>query len=178
MTTPQIRPATTADIPAITAIYRPAVLTGSASFEIDPPSEAEMSKRFAAISNAGLPYVVGELDGRVAGYAYATAYRARPGYRFSVEDSIYIAPDAQGKGIGRALLATLLEACTRSGYRQMIAAIGDSANHASIGLHRAAGFTLSGTLHAVGYKHGRWLDSVFMQRALGAGDTAPPAPGR
>ena len=178
MTTPKIRSATAADIPAITAIYRPAVLTGSASFEIDPPSEAEMSKRFVAITGAGLPYFVGEHDGCVAGYAYATAYRARPGYRFTIEDSIYIAPEAQGKGIGRALLATLLETSTRLGYRQMIAAIGDSANHASIGLHRAAGFTMSGTLHAVGYKHGRWLDSVFMQRALGPGDTAPPLPGR
>jgi L-amino acid N-acyltransferase YncA len=178
MSSPLIRTATPADIPAITAIYRPAVLTGTASFEIDPPGEAEMGRRFAAITGAGLPYLAAERDGRVAGYAYANAYRARPAYRFSVEDSIYVAPDSQGHGIGRALLLALLDLCTGADLRQMIAVIGDSANHASIGLHRAAGFTFSGTIHAVGYKHGRWLDSVIMQRALGPGDTEAPSPGR
>jgi phosphinothricin acetyltransferase len=174
MSPPFIRPATTADIAAITAIYRPAVLTGTASFELEPPDAAEMHRRFEAIVGGGYPYVVAERDDRVAGYAYASAYRPRPAYRFSVEDSIYIAPDAQRAGIGQALLAHLIAVCTRQGYRQMIAVIGDSAQHASIGLHRRNGFTLSGTIRAVGWKFDRWLDGVIMQRALGDGDTTPP----
>ena len=139
---PTLRPATPADIPAITAIYRPAVLQGTASFELEPPSEAEMLRRFEAITDAGYPYFVAELDGRVAGYAYANAYRTRPGYRFTVENSVYIAPDAQGKGVGRALLAALIDTCTAQGFRLMVAIIGDSANFASITLHRRAGFTV------------------------------------
>lgn len=169
-----IRRATTADIPVITAIYRPAVLTGTASFEVDPPDEAEMRKRFEAITSGGYPYYVAERDGRVIGYAYASAYRPRPGYRFSVEDSIYIDPSVQRSGAGQALLSKLIEDCTAQGFRQMIAVIGDSAQHASIGLHRRNGFTFSGTIHAVGYKFGRWLDGVIMQRALGPGDTTQP----
>jgi phosphinothricin acetyltransferase len=171
---PLIRPASPADIPAITAIYRPAVLHGTASFEVDPPDEAEMRRRFDALTGAGFPHVVAELEGRVAGYAYAGAYRPRPAYRFSVEDSIYVAPDAQRRGVGQALLSHLIETCTLSGFRQMIAVIGDSAQHASIGLHRRNGFTFSGTIHSVGFKHGRWLDGVIMQRALGEGDTTQP----
>ena len=170
-----IRPATAADIPAITDIYRPAVLQGTASFEQEPPSEAEMLRRFEAITGAGYPYFVAELDGRVAGYAYANAYRTRPAYRFTVENSVYIAPDVQSRGVGRALLAKLVNACTAQGYRLMVAIIGDSANFASITLHRRAGFRFCGTIHSVGYKFGRWLDSVIMELPLGDGDTSAPA---
>jgi L-amino acid N-acyltransferase YncA len=172
---PKLRPATPADIPVITAIYRPAVLQGTASFELEPPGEEEMLRRFRAVTDAGYPYFVAELDGRVAGYAYANAYRTRPAYRFTVENSVYIAPDAQGKGGGRVLLGALIEACTAQGFRLMVAVIGDSANFASITLHRRAGFTFCGTIHSVGYKFGRWLDSVIMQLPLGEGDTSAPA---
>jgi phosphinothricin acetyltransferase len=170
-----IRPAIPADIPAIAAIYRPAVLEGTASFELESPSDAEMLRRFEAITGGGYPYFVAEIDGRVAGYAYASAYRTRPGYRFTAENSVYIAADAQGKGIGRALLAALIPACTAQGFRLMVAIIGDSANFASITLHRRAGFRFCGTIHAVGYKFGRWLDSVIMELPLGEGDAATPA---
>jgi phosphinothricin acetyltransferase len=160
----------------VAAIYRPAVLTGTASFELEPPGEEEMARRFEAITGAGYPYLVAETGatGAVAGYGYANAYRTRPAYRFSVENSVYVAPDAQGRGIGRALLAALIEECTARGFRQMIAVIGDSAQSASIALHRSLGFTFCGTIHSVGLKHGRWLDSVLMQRALGDGDTTLP----
>ena len=134
-----------------------------------------MLRRLRAITDAGYPYFVAEVDGRVAGYAYASAYRTRPGYRFTVENSVYVAADAQGKGVGRVLLAALIEACTAQGFRLMIAIIGDSANFASITLHRRAGFRFSGTIHSVGYKFGRWLDSVVMQLPLGDGDTSAPA---
>jgi phosphinothricin acetyltransferase len=170
-----VRTATPADIAAITAIYRPAVLSGTASFEIEPPAEAEMLRRFEAVTGAGYPYFVAELDGRVVGYAYANAYRTRPAYRFTVEDSIYIAPEAQGKGVGRALLQALIEASTAKGFRLMVAVIGDSRQFASIALHRSAGFRFCGTLHSVGYKFGRWLDSVYMELPLGEGDTSMPA---
>jgi L-amino acid N-acyltransferase YncA len=172
---PTLRPATPADIAAVTAIYRPAVLTGTASFELEPPGEDEMLRRFRAITEAGYPYVVAELDGRVAGYAYVNAYRTRPAYRFTVENSVYIAPDVQGKGIGRALLDRLITTCRDDGFRLMIAVIGDSANFASISLHRRAGFRFCGTIHSVGYKFGRWLDSVIMELPLGEGDTSTPA---
>jgi phosphinothricin acetyltransferase len=174
MTKPTIRPASAADVPAITAIYRPAVLTGTASFELDPPDEAEMLRRFKVIADGGYPYFVAELEGRVAGYAYASAYRTRPGYRFTVENSVYVAPEAQGKGVGRALLDRLVTACQDGGFRLMIAVIGDSANFPSITLHRRAGFRFCGTIHSVGYKFGRWLDSVLMERPLGEGETSPP----
>jgi L-amino acid N-acyltransferase YncA len=171
-----IRAATGADSAAITAIYRPAVLTGTASFELSPPDEAEMVRRMAAVVDAGFPYLVAEREGSIVGYAYLGAYRPRPAYAWSVENSIYVAPDAQGQGIGRALLAALIDIATKHGFRQMIAVIGDSGQRGSIGLHRAAGFTFSGTVHAVGHKHGRWLDQVLMQRALGDGDRSPPDP--
>ncbi len=174
MTTPKIRAATEADVPAIAAIYRPAVLTGTASFELEPPDEAEMLRRFRAIADGGYPYFVAELDGRIAGYAYANAYRTRPAYRFTVEDSVYIAPDMQGKGVGQALLRALIDTCTARGFRLMIAIVGDSAQQASIALHRRQGFTFCGTIHSVGYKFDRWLDSVIMQLPLGAGDTSAP----
>jgi phosphinothricin acetyltransferase len=174
MTKPALRAATEADIAAITAIYRPAVLTGTASFELDPPDEAEMLRRFQAIVGAGYPYFVAEIDGRIVGYAYANAYRTRPAYRFTVEDSIYIAPEVQGKGVGRVLLAALVEACTAKGYRLMVAVIGDSRQYGSIALHRSQGFRFCGTIHSVGYKFGRWLDSVIMELPLGEGDTSAP----
>ena len=174
MTTPTVRLATPADIEAITAIYRPAVLHGTASFEVEPPDEAEMLRRFEAITASGYPYFVAEVDGRVAGYAYVNAYRTRPAYRFTVEDSIYISPDAQGKGVGRVLLDRLVETSTGKGFRLMVAVIGDSKNYGSIALHRAAGFTFSGIIHSVGFKFGRWLDSVIMELPLGTGDKSPP----
>jgi len=170
-----VRDATPADIPAITAIYQTAVREGLASWEYEPPDEAEMRRRLEAIRTAGYPYLVAERGGRVAGYAYASAYRPRPGYRFTVENSVYVAADVQRGGIARALLTALIERCTAAGFRQMVAVIGDSANTPSIQLHRSLGFTFCGVIHSIGWKHGRWLDGVYMQRALGAGDTTPPA---
>ncbi len=170
----EIRPATETDIPAIAAIYQPAVATGTASFELAPPDEAEMLRRFKSITASGYPYVVAIIDGRVAGYAYASAYRTRPAYRFTVENSIYVASGFQGKKVGTALLGRLISDCSRSGFRLMVAVIGDSANFASITLHRRAGFRFSGTLHAVGYKFGKWLDSVVMELPLGQGELMPP----
>ena len=169
-----IRPAAKADISVITQIYRPAVLHGLASFELEPPGEAEMLSRMKAMTGGGYPYIVAEIGGRVAGYAYAGPYRARPGYRFSVENAIYVAPDAQGQGLGRALLAELIVTSEGKGFRQMIAVIGDSRNFASIALHRSQGFRFCGVIHSVGFKHGRWLDSVLMQRPLGKGDQELP----
>jgi L-amino acid N-acyltransferase YncA len=169
-----LRPATAADVAAITAIYRPAVLEGTASFELEPPDEAEMLGRFTAITDAGYPYFVATLADRVVGYAYASAYRTRPGYRFTVEDSVYIAPEAQGKGVGSLLLKALIEASTAKRYRLMVAVIGDSRNQASVTLHRNAGFTFCGTIHSIGYKFGRWLDTVIMELPLGEGDKSAP----
>jgi phosphinothricin acetyltransferase len=174
MTKPALRPATAADVGAITAIYRHAVLHGTASFELEPPDEAEMLRRFTAVAEAGYPYFAAELDGRIAGYAYVGAYRTRPAYRFTVENSVYIAPEAQGKGVGTALLEALIEASTAGGYRLMVAVIGDSRNMASIALHRSQGFRFCGTIHSVGYKFGRWLDSVIMELPLGEGDKSAP----
>jgi len=171
-----LREATAADLPAITAIYAHHVQHGLASFETEPPTLTEMTQRFTAITESGYPYLVAAQDGAVLGYAYANHYRTRPAYRFTVEDSIYVAADAAGRGIGRALLDRLIAACTARGHRQMLAVIGDSANHASINLHRACGFTLKCTLDAVGFKFGRWVDSVLMQRTLGAGQATSPAP--
>jgi phosphinothricin acetyltransferase len=169
-----IRDAVLADVPAIAAIYRPAVLTGTASFELEPPDDAEMVRRFNAIKEGGFPYLVAEIGGKVQGYCYVSQYRPRPAYRFSVENSIYVAPETQGTGVGRVLLAALIQRCTDQGYRQMIAVIGDTANAPSMGLHRAMGFKFSGIIHAIGFKHGRWLDSVMMQLPLGPGETTPP----
>jgi L-amino acid N-acyltransferase YncA len=175
MSSVSIRPATPDDIAAITRIYGHAVTHGTASFEIEPPSEAEMARRQRALADGGYPYLVAELDGALAGYAYAGPYRDRPAYHWSVEDSVYVDPQMQRRGVGRILLAALIEAAERSGFRQMIAVIGDSAQQTpSIALHRALGFRLVGTLAHVGYKNGRWLDSVLMQRALGASAATPP----
>jgi phosphinothricin acetyltransferase len=174
MQSKSIRPATPADIAAITRIYAEAVRHGTASFELEPPDEAEMARRFRTLVDGGYPYQVAELDGAVVGYAYAGPYRPRPAYRFSVEDSVYIDPGAQRRGIGRALLSRLIDAAERRGYRQMIAVIGDSAQTASIELHRALGFHLVGTIENVGFKFDRWLDTVLMQRALGPGASTKP----
>jgi L-amino acid N-acyltransferase YncA len=171
----RIRAATLADIPAIARIYAHAVINGTASFELEPPGEAEMARRMTALLDGGFPYLAAEIDGTLAGYAYAGPYRPRPAYRFSVEDSIYIAPDAHRRGVGRALIDALIAEADARGFRQMIAVIGDSRQTPSIALHRAAGFRMIGAIESVGYKHGRWLDSVLMQRALGDGDTTPPA---
>lgn len=170
-----IRPVAAADLPAITAIYVQHVSTGRASFEIAPPTLAEMQRRHAALAEAGMPYLVAEQDGRLLGYAYAGAYRPRIAYRDTVENSIYLDPQAAGRGIGRQLLVALLEACTARGFRQMIAVVGDSANVASVRLHESLGFRRVGVLQSVGRKHGQWLDSVLLQKALGEGDTTPPA---
>ena len=174
MSSVSIRAATLADIPAITRIYAQSVRTGTASFELEPPDEAEMARRMQALFDSGYPYVVAEIGGAIAGYAYAGSYRPRPAYRFSVEDSIYVDPKAQRRGAGRLLLAHLIEECERRGFRQMVAVIGDSAQMPSIELHRALGFRMVGTVENVGYKFGRWLDSVNMQRALGPGATTKP----
>lgn len=169
-----IRSAASADIDAATRIYGHAVQFGTASFELNPPDEAEMTRRYRAIVDAGYPYLVAARENLVLGYAYATAYRSRPAYRWTVEDSVYVAPDAQGQGVGRALLDALIVESEHRGFRQMIAVIGDSAQTPSIELHRAAGFRLIGALEAVGFKHSRWLDTVLMQRPLGPGASIDP----
>jgi L-amino acid N-acyltransferase YncA len=171
----EIRPTIEADLPAITEIYEHAVLHGTATFELIPPDLAEMTRRYRELIEGGYPYFVATLDGEVAGYAYAGAYRPRPAYRFTVENSIYLKPAIHRRGIGLRLLHRLIEECERRGYRQMIAVIGDSANAGSIGVHAACGFQMIGTHANVGLKFGRWLDTVMMQRPLGAGATTVPA---
>ena len=172
--TATLRPSTDADVPAIAAIYAHHVRTGLASFEIVPPTEEEIAHRRLEVLKRGLPFLVAELAGTVVGYAYASPYRARPAYRATLEDSIYIHPDHARKGIGRLLLQALIDSCEAKGYRQIIAVIGDSGNAPSIGLHRAFGFAHTGTLRSVGFKFGRWVDTVLMQRPLGPGDTTMP----
>lgn len=169
-----LRDSQDADLPAITEIYAHAVRTGTASFEYDPPDLTEMTRRRADILAKGFPYLVAEQDGTVAGYAYANTYRPRPAYRFSAEDSIYIAPDQQGRGIGQVLLPALIQRCEALGLRLLIAVIGDTATLPSIHLHARCGFSHAGVLPNVGWKHGRWLDGVFMVRALGTGASTPP----
>jgi L-amino acid N-acyltransferase YncA len=169
-----IRPAQPDDLAAITRIYADAVRQGTASFEIDPPDQDEMTLRFEALAAGGFPYLVAQRAGAVAGYAYAGPYRARPAYRWTVEDSIYVAADAQRRGIGRALLERLMAEAQERGLRQMIAVIGDSDQPGSIALHAAAGFRMVGTFAGVGFKFDRWLDTVLMQRPLGAGATTTP----
>lgn len=169
-----VRPAREDDIPAVQQIYADHVLTGLASFEEVPPDAAEMARRRAEVSARGLPYIVAEVDGRVSGFAYASPFRSRSAYRYTVEDSVYVARDSLRRGVGRALLGAVIESCTELGYRQMIAVIGDSANAGSIGLHAHMGFEPIGTMPAVGFKFGRWVDTVRMQRALGPGASQPP----
>jgi L-amino acid N-acyltransferase YncA len=170
---PTIRPTTPADVPAITAIYAHAVRTGTATFELEPPDEAEMMRRFEKLRGGGFPYIVAMVDGQVSGYAYAGPFRERPAYRFTVEDSIYIAPEMQKRGIGMALMAELIKLSADSGFRQMLAVIGDSNQAGSIALHRACGFQPAGVFRSVGFKFGRWLDTVQMQLPLGKGDKEP-----
>ncbi len=170
-----VRAATERDVEAIAAIYGYHVLHGTASFETAPPAIAEMMRRYRVLRDQGYPYLVTESDGAVVGYAYAGPYRPRSAYQYTVEDSIYIRSDRIGCGIGSGLLAALIEACEQRGYRQMIAVIGDSASIASIALHEWHGFSRIGTLRSIGHKHGRWLDSVLLQRVLGSGDTTPPS---
>lgn len=161
------------DIPEIAAIYAEAVTHGTASFELEPPTIDDMLARRAALVDAGYPYLVAKVGERVVGYAYAGAYRARPAYRGTVENSVYVHPDMKGCGIGRTLLLALIEASEARGFRQMVAVIGDSGNTASRRLHESVGFELTGILKSVGWKHGRWLDTVLMQRPLGPGDSLP-----
>ncbi|HEY8333224.1 MAG TPA: GNAT family N-acetyltransferase [Tardiphaga sp.] len=174
MSEPEIRPATAADLAAITAIYDEAVQTGTATFELIPPDLTEMTRRFETLVANDFPYLVALQDGRVAGYAYAGPYRPRPAYRFTVENSVYLDPSMQRRGIGAQLLQRLIADCEAGGFRQMIAVIGDSANAGSIAVHRNAGFQMIGTHPAVGFKFGRWLDTVMMQRALGDGPGTLP----
>lgn len=175
MSAPEIRPTIEADLPAITGIYEHAVLYGTATFELTPPDLAEITRRFNALMAGGYPYFAAELDGRVVGYAYASPYRPRPAYRFTVENSIYLDPAIHRRGIGLILLQRLILECEVRGFRQMIAVIGDSANAGSIGVHARTGFKLIGTHPNVGLKFGRWLDTVMMQRSLGEGDATVPA---
>ncbi len=172
-----VRAARDADVEAIAAIYAEHVLTGVASFETEAPSTAEMQARRQMVLALGLPYLVAERGGQVVGYAYATPYRPRKAYRHTVENSVYVASGLEGQGIGRALLGALLAACERGPWRQMIAVIGNSGNLGSIALHRSLGFEEIGVLRSVGFKFGRWLDTVLMQRSIGAGADTLPDPG-
>jgi len=170
-----IRPAAGSDLPRITAIYGDAVRHGTASFETEAPDLAEMTHRFESLASGGFPYVVAEASGSVAGYAYAAPYRPRHAYRFTVESSVYVDPVFAGRGLGRALMEDVIARAEGAGFRQMLAVIGDEANTASRALHARLGFREVGTFRAVGYKHGRWLGTVLMQRALGPGDATEPA---
>src|SRR5246500_3399684 len=161
-------------VAAITKIYTHHVLHGLASFEIEPPSKDDLRRRRLDIVSRNYPYLVAECAGEVAGYAYASPYRLRPAYHHTAENSVYLHPAWTGRGIGRRLLSALLAECEARGLRQIVAVIGDSANTASIGLHRRLGFVMVGTIRSAGPKFGRWVDSVLMQRALGAGDSTPP----
>lgn len=172
----QIRPGTFADMASVQEIYARHVLEGIATFEEVPPDIDEMARRFADVTGRGLPWLVAEADGGLLGYAYAGPYRARSAYRFSLEDSIYLAPAAQGQGLGTRLLERLLTESEAAGARQMLAVIGDSGNAGSIAVHRRCGFGHVGIFRSVGLKFGRWIDTVMMQRPLGSGDaTLPPA---
>jgi phosphinothricin acetyltransferase len=168
-----LRPTAEADLEAVQAIYAHHVLTGAASFEIEPPDLAEIRRRWEAVVSGGYPHIVAVAAGEVLGYAYAGAYRPRPAYRHAVEDSVYVDAASHGRGIGRALLGRLIEECERRGFRQMVAVIGDNLP-ASIALHAGLGFAPAGRLTAVGFKFGRWCDTTLMQRGLGPGAATPP----
>ncbi|THD41233.1 GNAT family N-acetyltransferase [Pantoea sp. R102] len=161
-------------IHAIQQIYAYHVLNGTASFETEPPNPAEMTARLKKVRAAGLPWFVAVGDGNVLGYCYLSRYRERCAYRFTLEDSVYIAPNLQGQGIGKKLLLSAVAWAEASNFRQLVAVVGNSENSASLALHRAAGFSITGTLRSVGFKHGRWLDTVILQRTLGQGDAASP----
>jgi phosphinothricin acetyltransferase len=170
-----IRPSRDEDLPAICAIYGHHVLHATGTFETEPPTLAQMAERRADVAARGLPYLVLEEDGQVLGFAYCQWFKPRPAYRFSAEDSIYLHPQACGRGLGRLLLAALADAAHQAGLRKLIAVIGDSANTASIGVHRAIGFEPAGVIRACGWNLGRWLDSVLMEKTLGDGDRSAPA---
>jgi L-amino acid N-acyltransferase YncA len=170
-----IRPSTDADVPTITRIYAHHVLNGTGTFETEPPSEADMATRRADVISKGLPYLVAEEGGEVVGYVYGNWFKPRAAYRYSVEDSIYLAPGQQGKGLGRALLSEFLARCEAVGVRKVMAVIGDSANAGSVGLHRALGFQDVGVVKSCGWKFGRWLDIVLMDKSIGLGDSTAPA---
>lgn len=170
-----VRDSTDADLPRIQSIYAYHVEHGTASFELEPPDLAEMTARRASVLQNGFPYLVATIDGTVVGYAYANFFRTRPAYRFTLENSIYIDQARRGQGIGKRLLAQLLERCEAAGCRQMIAVIGDSANTGSIALHASQGFRFAGVLRSSGWKFNCWLDTVLMQRDLGPGDSKPAA---
>jgi phosphinothricin acetyltransferase len=173
-----VRDAVAADMAAVAAIYAHHVLTGFGTFEEIPPTANELAARAAAVRALGLPYLVAEVEGKVAGYAYASSFRPRPAYRFTAEDTVYVRPDAVGRGIGRALLRSVIERCADLGIHKLMAIIGDTGNTASIGLHQALGFTELGVGRDVGFKRGRWLDIVWMQKTLvGADGSAPRGPG-
>ena len=170
----EIRAAKPDDLAAVHAIYSHHVLQGLASFEEEPPSRDEIARRFRDVTGSGLSWIVAQYGADVAGYGYCSLYRSRSAYRYSLEDSIYVKPGMEGRGIGKLLLGELIRRCEGLGYRQMIAVIGDSANAASINLHASAGFLRVGMLRSVGFKFGRWVDSVIMQRPLGPGDATKP----
>ena len=172
---PLIRPSHDEDVAAVTAIYAHHVLHGTGTFEIEPPSALDMAHRRADVLSKGLPYLVAEQDGHILGFAYGNWFKPRPAYRYSVEDSIYLAPGLNRKGLGRALLAELLAHCEVAGVRKVMAVIGDSTNAGSIGVHRALGFTLVGVVEDCGWKFGAWRDIVIMQKTLGLGGSEPPA---
>jgi phosphinothricin acetyltransferase len=169
-----IRPATEQDAQALAAIYGHAVLHGFGTFEEEPPTAADMESRRSAIAGRGLPYLVAEEAGTVLGFAYAGPFRPRAAYRYTLEDSVYVAPDAAGRGVGKALLTAIIAACEALGVRQLIAVVGDSGNSASLALHRSLGFEQTGIGHSVGFKHGRWVDIVQLQKPLNGGDTRQP----
>jgi L-amino acid N-acyltransferase YncA len=169
-----IRPCAEEDISAVCEIYAHHVLHGLASFEVEPPSEAEVRQRWRDVVGRGFPYLVAERDREVIGYAYASPYRLRPAYRYTAENSVYVREGSARQGVGRLLMAALLPQCEVLGLRQIVAIIGDSANLASIRLHESLGFEMVGTIRSAGYKFGRWVDTVLMQRSLGPGDSAPP----
>lgn len=169
-----IRDAEEADMEAVQAIYARHVLHGLATFEETPPSVEELLSRRASVLMSGLPYLVAELEGKIAGYAYATAYRPRPAYRFTIEDSVYVAEGLGGRGIGSALLGELIARCEKGPWRQMLAVVGNSGNEGSIALHKRMGFREVGILRSVGFKLGQWVDTVLMQRPLGEGDESAP----
>lgn len=171
---PIVRPSVDGDLAAVTRIYAHHVLNGTGTFETSPPSEDEMRSRRADVLGKNLPWLVLEVNGKVVGFAYGNWFKPRPAYRFSVEDSIYIATEASGKGLGKVLMTELMHQLERRGVRKVMAVIGDSANQGSIGLHRSAGFEQVGVIEACGWKFGRWLDIVLMQKSLGAGNTTAP----
>lgn len=171
-----LRPSTDADVPAIAAIYAHHVTHGTGTFETTPPTEAEMAARRADVLAKGLPYLVAENEGRVLGFAYCQWFKPRPAYRFSAEDSIYLDPDAAGQRLGNKLLTELMKQAEAAGIRKLIAVIGDSGNVRSIGVHRAVGFRHVGTIESCGWKFGRWLDIVLMEKSLGEGSRSAPEP--